>query len=238
MRDFFRPLTLQFQVHDQFEAMLSKHLPKDAASTVTLYDIGCGKKPFAPFLKDKVKAHIGVDLEQGFYETGKVDLVGTAYAVPAPDGAADVIISSQVLEHLEEPLQAMAEAHRLLKSGGLLFASFPFLYPLHAIPHDYMRYTEFYLTNKLAGDKFKIVELQRVAGFWYIMGFNIGLYLQDFDRGPLKKLYIVKALNFLSGALFLSLHTLEGLALKALGKDVAGVRSKWTVNYVAVMQKI
>jgi hypothetical protein len=36
---------------------------------MVVYDIGCGDKPFAPVLAGKVKDHIGVDIEDGFYES-------------------------------------------------------------------------------------------------------------------------------------------------------------------------
>jgi SAM-dependent methyltransferase len=213
--------------------MFIAHMPKDAL----VYDIGCGQKPFADVLKGRVKAHIGVDLADGFYGPTQVDLIGTAYDVPAPDRSADAIILSQVIEHLETPLLAMKEASRLLKPGGILFLSFPFLYPHHAPPHDYLRYTEYYLMNDLVGDEFGIIECKRIGGLWYLIGLYLAIYLQSLDRGILRRLFITKALTSITGFICLGLHTLEGLALTYLGKNVENIRAPWTVDYVTVLRK-
>jgi len=86
-----------------------------------VYDIGCGAKPFASALDGKVKKYIGVDVEDGFYDSSYIDLLGTAYDVPTDDGSADAVISSQVLEHLEYPEKSIEETARILREEGLFF---------------------------------------------------------------------------------------------------------------------
>jgi len=228
-----RPIALRRDLHRQLHRMFLEHMPKDAV----VYDIGCGQKPFADFLRGKVKAHIGVDLADGFYAPDQVDLIGTAYSVPAPDGSGDAIILSQVIEHLETPLLAMEEASRLLKPGGILFLSFPFLYPQHAQPRDYLRYTEYYLANKLADKNFEIIACDRIGGFWYLTGMYMTIYLQQFDRGILKMAYLTKIASLVIGLVFLVLHKAEGAALRLIKRDASNLRSKWTVNYVTVLRK-
>jgi hypothetical protein len=131
----------------------------------------------------------------------------------------------------------MQEAHRLLKSGGLVFLSFPFLYPQHAPPHDYLRFTEFYLANRIAGDSFEVVDSIRLGGYWYLMGMYSSMYLQELDRGALKMTRLVKVASAITGFIFLSLHKVESALLQASGKDVARVRARWTANYLAVLRK-
>jgi SAM-dependent methyltransferase len=197
-----QPIASRRELHKQLHEMFLAHMPKQAL----VYDIGCGQKPFAEFLRGKVRNHVGVDLADGFYAPDRVDLVGTAYDVPAPNGSADAIILSQVIEHLETPLLAMKEASRLLKPGGILFLSFPFLYPQHAQPRDYLRYTEYYLKSRLAGDEFEIIECKRIGGLWYLLGLYLAIYLQSLDRGILKRLFITKALTSITGFICLGLH--------------------------------
>lgn len=233
MIKIFKPISVRADVHSLSEEMFEKYLTADAV----VYDIGCGQKPFAEFLKGKVKSHIGVDLADGFYQADKVDIIGTAYAVPAPDGCADAVISSQVIEHLKTPLLAIAETHRLLKSGGLFFLSFPFLYPIHAAPRDFMRYTEFYIRQEIAADKFDVIELQRIGGFWYLMGMYLGMYASQFDQGIIKKLCIVKAFNLFISIICRLLQGAENMVLKAAGKNIENHHAKWTLDYVCLLKK-
>ncbi len=229
----FAPISVRADVHCLSKEMFAKYLRPDDV----VYDIGCGQKPFVEFLKGRVKSHIGVDLADGFYKPEHVDLIGSAYSVPAPDGCADAVISSQVIEHLETPLVAIAETHRILKSGGLFFLSFPFLYPIHAEPRDFMRYTEFYVRQEIAADKFEVIDIQRIGGFWYLMGMYLGMYLSQFDRGIIKKLMIVKLINFILAFLCRLIQCAENFVLTKFGKSVDEYNLKWTLDYVCLLKK-
>src|SRR6266536_3496857 len=68
------------------------------------------------------------------------DLLCDVTSTPFPDGAADCVLCTEVLEHLPNPQECIAEAHRLLRGGGRLIASTPFLYPVHPDPYDYQRF--------------------------------------------------------------------------------------------------
>src|SRR4029453_7907287 len=52
-----------------------------------LVDIGCGTKPYEALLRRYVTEHVGVDRPDPFNETARVDLVGTAYTIPAEAGS-------------------------------------------------------------------------------------------------------------------------------------------------------
>lgn len=55
----------------------------------------------------------------------------------------DVIVMSEVLEHIRTPDAAVNNALAGLKSGGQLVLTTPFLFPIHDRPHDYYRYTKY-----------------------------------------------------------------------------------------------
>ncbi|NCC52298.1 MAG: class I SAM-dependent methyltransferase [Spartobacteria bacterium] len=226
------PISLRNDVRLHLEACLQQHLPPDAV----LYDVGCGTKPFAAFLEGKVSQHVGVDIEDGFYDAQHIDLVGTAYHVPAEDGTADAILSSQVIEHLDDPRLFFQEANRLLKEGGLLFLSFPFLYSIHAAPHDYERFTHYSIRKILHNSGFQLLEARALSGFWYLSGFYLSLYLQSLDRGLLQKTRLLRSLIWIVKLLFRVLHETEGWFLEQAGKRTS-FREPWTVNYVMVAQK-
>jgi len=70
-----------------------------------------------------------------------VDVVGDAYELPYADGAVDAVYCEAVLEHLEDPRQAVGEMFRVLRAGGQLFAATPFLQGFHAYPGHYQNFT-------------------------------------------------------------------------------------------------
>lgn len=57
------------------------------------------------------------------------------------DEAFDVIFMIEVLEHVQSPKRAVAELRRVLKEGGVLLLSTPFVFGVHDAPHDFFRYT-------------------------------------------------------------------------------------------------
>lgn len=70
------------------------------------------------------------------------DIVADASNIPVTDNSYDAAIMGELLEHTPDPLPVLKEAHRILKPGGTLLVTVPFMYPVHADPHDYGRYTE------------------------------------------------------------------------------------------------
>src|SRR5438552_8530308 len=86
---------------------------------LVLIDYGCGTMPYRPLLEKYVSYYIGADLPErtadAFIQAnGKTDL---------PDSFADVVVSTQVLEHVEDPGIYLNECYRILKAGGLLLLS-------------------------------------------------------------------------------------------------------------------
>jgi len=67
----------------------------------------------------------------------RADLTG----LPVLDGTIDGILCEMVLEHVPNPLAAVEEFYRVLRPGGRLYVAVPFLWPYHASPHDYWRWT-------------------------------------------------------------------------------------------------
>jgi SAM-dependent methyltransferase len=62
--------------------------------------------------------------------------------LPFPDNSFDFVVSDQVLEHVEgNPQDAMDEAFRVLKPGGIGVHTTCFINPIHEDPGDYWRFT-------------------------------------------------------------------------------------------------
>ena len=89
-----------FQKH--FSAYASQYL------SGKLIGIGCGVKPWNFIVVPYIEEHVGVDHEETLHGLEHVDLIGTAYDIPIADGAFDCAICTAVLEHLEEPFEAIS----------------------------------------------------------------------------------------------------------------------------------
>ena len=70
-----------------------------------------------------------------------VDVVADVYALPLKDNSVDAIIAECLVEHLKNPVAAVAEIHRVLRPGGLMYLSAPFIIGYHSSPGDYQRWT-------------------------------------------------------------------------------------------------
>lgn len=86
-----------------------------------------------------------------------VDMVADICAVPLPSGSVQGLISENMLEHVESPERAVSEMYRLLAPRGVAYIEVPFLYPFHASPSDFHRWSKEGL-RKLFG-QFEIIEI-------------------------------------------------------------------------------
>lgn len=109
-----------------------------------LLDVGCGSKPYRDFFQG-VDEYVGLDIiESGHPDQKKsADVYYDGTAIPFDDDSFDIVMSTEVLEHVFEPDRFLAEAARVLKPGGRLFLTVPFAFPEHEQPYDFARYTEF-----------------------------------------------------------------------------------------------
>jgi SAM-dependent methyltransferase len=99
-------------------------------------DVGCGVKPYYPFFADGASEYVGVDVANP-----AADLEGTAERLPVPDAGFDVVLCTQVLEHTDDPAQAVRELRRVVAPGGHVLASTHGVQVYHPAPDDLWRWT-------------------------------------------------------------------------------------------------
>ncbi len=85
----------------------------------------------------------GCDLAPGENVDVVVDLTAPPEAVAAAFGgrAFDTVLCLSVLEHVPQVFAAAASLERLLRPGGALFLSVPFVFRYHGYPGDFWRFT-------------------------------------------------------------------------------------------------
>lgn len=121
-----------------------------------IVDIGVGPGQLQElFPKDTIT--IGVDFIP--YEK-TVDVVCDLNKdLPLKSESFDLAFASNVFEHLYNPKLAISESARVLKKGGKLIASVPFLLMEHQAPFDYFRYTRFALEQMCKDAGFSDVKI-------------------------------------------------------------------------------
>ena len=70
-----------------------------------------------------------------------VDLVADGTNLPLLDDSVDTVTCNAVVEHVADPVRLVQEMRRVLKPGGYAQLMVPFVFPFHAYPADYQRYT-------------------------------------------------------------------------------------------------
>lgn len=104
---------------------------------VRILDVGCGVKPYYPFFADVASEYVGVDV----VENPAAELLGSVEALPVEDASFDVVLCTQVLEHCDDPAQAVRELRRATRPGGRVLASTHGVQVYHPSPADYWRWT-------------------------------------------------------------------------------------------------
>ncbi len=70
-----------------------------------------------------------------------VDIIADAHHMPLADGSVDGVICDCILEHVPDPQGVMKELQRILRPGGQAYLCVPFVYPFHACPNDFYRWS-------------------------------------------------------------------------------------------------
>jgi SAM-dependent methyltransferase len=103
----------------------------------TTLDVGCGRRPYEKTFFADASTYIGTDY---LSDRSRPDVVCSALDLPFLDNHFDTVVSTEVLEHVPDPLRAMREMERVLKPGGFLILSAPLHWPRHEVPYDFFRY--------------------------------------------------------------------------------------------------
>lgn len=128
-----------------------------------LLDVGCGSKPYE-FLFN-VQSYVGLDIDiDSVRVRGMADDYYDGKLFPYPNSSFDSLFCSQVLEHVFNPDVFLGEMNRVLRQGGLLLLTVPFVWDEHEQPYDYARYSSFGLRSLLEKSGFKIIEQKKIGG--------------------------------------------------------------------------
>ncbi len=85
------------------------------------------------------------------------------------DKSIDVINAIETFEHVEKPEKALGECHRVLREGSVMVISVPFLFPIHADPYDFQRWSRDKWKKELEATGFMIEKFEDMGYFFTVM---------------------------------------------------------------------
>jgi SAM-dependent methyltransferase len=151
--------------------------------------IGGGIGYRGPFMgelgEELLKNSVNLEIEVG----GLVDVVADVHSIPFPSDYFNGVICQTVLEHTVNSEQAVAEIHRVLKPGGIVYVEVPFLQPVH-MTSDFRRYTLMGLETLFRDfEKIKSGVNGGIGSAFTMVGVNFFATLLSFNVGFLYRLW-------------------------------------------------
>ncbi len=143
----------------KLEEYITKNLEK--SRKYKILDYGCGVKPYEYVFNSYSEKYTAVDVG----DNPHADLlIEPESRLPFGDNEFDIVLSSQVLEHVENVDKYLNECRRVLKTDGLLILSTHGTWQYHSHPVDVQRWTSYGLKKLITGYGFNIKEFIPVLG--------------------------------------------------------------------------
>ena len=199
-----------------------------------ILDVGCGEAPYRNLFESC--EYIGIDVEGASHDDNlkKTDIFFNGTDIPFPDDTFDMVILSEVLEHVENADRIISEISRVLKKTGVLYLTIPFVWDEHAIPYDFRRLTTFGLRQILSENHLEATDIQKTSGIFGAVGQLISSFLFDFAFRNLKLIYRIKYIFQKLFTLFIC-FPVQSICLLL---DYVFGKKGITVGYVVIAKKI
>jgi SAM-dependent methyltransferase len=125
-----------------------------------LLDLGAGNQPFKEWYSPLAERCVAVDVAPA----PGVDVLSLAAPLPFRSETFDTVLCTSVLEHVHDAEAAVSEIVRILKPGGRVLVTVPFLYPTHEAPYDFWRTTHWGLRSVLTRHGLEVDSLAAQGG--------------------------------------------------------------------------
>lgn len=191
---------------------------KEEASAIPagsrVLDVGAGSCPYRKYFAKciyKTQDFISLpddQLRDGKY--GQIDYISEIASIPVADGSFDVVLCTEVLEHLPNPIAAVKEMGRILRPKGTLLLSAPLGSGIHQAPfHYYGGYTPFWYQRFLGDAGFADITVSANGGFFKMFGWEcvrfVRMFFNSLSEMPLLLRLVMAPVCFFVGVLIVPL---------------------------------
>ena len=168
------PFGVSFWCRQRLQQAIAEAAPEAHG---VLLDIGCGNKPYSAALAPFVERHLGLEYSpEAGYRGNLADLCGDAEHLPLKDQCIDTILCTEVMEHVSDPEKVISEFSRVLKPGGVVIATAPFIFPVHD-SRDFFRYSPQGLAAIMERYDISVEKIVPLSGGGITLALLLNLYL-------------------------------------------------------------
>jgi SAM-dependent methyltransferase len=157
-----------------------------------LLDFGCGSKPYINLFQ--VSEYIGTDIAVSGHDhhNEHIDVYYDGKTLPFDENTFDSILCSEVFEHLFNLEDILKELYRVLKPGGYMLVTVPFVWDEHEVPYDFGRYSSFGIKHLMEKHGFKMEAYHKSTTYFQtiIQMRNAYIYQHIFPKRKIFKLIL------------------------------------------------
>jgi ubiquinone/menaquinone biosynthesis C-methylase UbiE len=207
----------------------------ELGSDKLVLDAGAGESRFKDILKDV--RYLAIDIGWGDlgWDYSKIDVACSVDRLPFDSNVFDIVICTQVLEHVKEPQRVLNELFRVLKGGGVVCITAPQGWGVHQAPHDYFRFTCYALSYLMQNAGFENISIKPSCGYYSYLANRLTIFPKTLFWQIQNKWLraIIFPLEILSYVFFVGVFP---LILNSL--DFLDRRQDYTLNYFVKGTKI
>jgi SAM-dependent methyltransferase len=147
-------------------------------------DAGAGDRRYQPLFTDAI--YHSTDVKAVKKGSDELSFIGDLGSVPLKDDQYDLVICTQVLEHVKDPGAVLLEIFRVLREGGQLLLTAPLYYEEHEAPNDFFRFTRYGITQLLESAGFKIRKVEWLEGYFGTLSYELDKAARSLPLDPRK----------------------------------------------------
>ncbi len=124
-----------------------KKILSECESGKTILDVGAGECQYKKYCSHLVYSSQDfnqyegegnkIGLQTDTWDISQIDIVSDITSIPVPNESFDIILCTEVLEHVPDPIAAINEMNRILKKGGIMIITSPFCSLTHFAPYHF-----------------------------------------------------------------------------------------------------
>jgi len=219
-----------------------KEFAESIPPSARVLDAAAGLKPYETFFRHCRYESCDFGNVQEFY--GNIDdgnrgdissrhtYICPIEKIPVADDTFDFILCTQVLEHVPDPVAAVKELRRVLKSSGQLFLTVPQGYGVHGEPYNFFYFTKYGLELVLKQAGFEVMKIRERGGYFYYLYDRLANAIPRIVVGYKKRMSLMM---LVLSPVHIILAYILGPALLLL--EPLDREKRFTMGYVSIAQK-